>query len=234
MYYRPKVSYIVTILCGIAALAAFTVSTLHLDSRPIPNESIAPTTSQNAPTKAVVALNELEVKGRAPKTYYSRDQFGSGWTSVRGCDTRNVILQRDLTAIVKNEKCQVITGILNDPYTGKAIEFQRGSDTSDAVQIDHVVPLSDAWQKGAQLMSPERREAFANDPLELLAVDGAANQQKSDSDAATWLPPNKAYRCTYVIRQIAVKKKYALWVTDAEKAAIAAVLTTCPDISLPE
>lgn len=195
------------------------------------------TAPQNPPASqgeaARAALDRLDTKGRAPKTGYSRSQFGDGWSEVNGCDTRNIILRRDLTNAVVNERCQVTTGVLNDPYTGKMIQFTRGADTSDDIQIDHVVALSDAWQKGAQQLSFERRVEFANDPLELLAVDGAANQQKSDSDAATWLPPNKAFRCQYVARQIAVKLKYSLWVTNGEKDAMLRVLALCPDQTLP-
>jgi len=194
----------------------------------------APETKIEQPTgDAASALETLEVKGRAPKTGYAREQFGDGWSEANGCDTRNIILARDLTEVVTNDKCQVTSGILDDPYTGEIIHFQRGSGTSDDVQIDHVVALSDAWQKGAQGLSPERREALANDSLELLAVDGKANQQKSDGDASTWLPPNKAFRCQYVSRQVAVKKKYSLWVTAAEKEAISRVLTGCPGQPLP-
>jgi len=100
--------------------------------------------------------------------------------------------------------------------------------TSNAVQIDHVVPVSDAWQKGAQQLSSQTRYNFYNDPLNLLAVDGPSNESKSDSDAASWLPPNKSFRCSYVARQIAVKYKYHLWVTQAEHDAMASVLGTCP------
>jgi hypothetical protein len=122
----------------------------------------------------------------------------------------------------------VLSGILNDPYTATLVNFLRGNSTSTAVQIDHVVALSDAWQKGAQQLSPAQRQSFANDPLNLLAVDGTANQQKSDGDAATWLPPNKTFRCEYVARQIAVKSSYSLWVTQAEHDAMARVLGDCP------
>lgn len=181
---------------------------------------------------AASALAKLAVKGRAPKTGYTRAQFGDGWASQNGCDTRNIILARDL----KNEKvssCKVESGVLDDPYTGKTINFTRGATTSAAVQIDHVVALGNAWQTGAQQLSFETRVSLANDPLELLAVDGPANQQKSDGDAATWLPPNKLFRCAYVARQIAVKAKYSLWVTAAEHDAMAKVLSFCPDQSLP-
>ncbi len=183
--------------------------------------------------RAIDVLETLAVKGRAPKTGYERVQFGNGWLLVGRCDTRNIILNRDLSSVVVNEECKVTSGVLDDPYTGANIVFARGKDTSSLVQIDHVVALSDAWQKGAQLLTFEQRIQFANDPLELLAVDGSANQAKGDGDAATWLPANKAFRCQYVARQIAVKAKYALWVTDAEKQAMQKVLTTCPDQRVP-
>lgn len=172
-------------------------------------------------------LEALTVKGRAPKTGYARDQFGDGWQDTLGCDTRNIILHRDLENDKVGSDCKVVSGTLHDPYTGKTIQFTRGADTSDDVQIDHVVALSDAWQKGAQALSFDRRVALANDPLELLAVDGPTNQNKSDGDAATWLPPYKPFRCQYVTRQIDVKKKYNLWVSPAEKAAMQNVLATC-------
>lgn len=192
-----------------------------------------PQSQVQADGEAVVALEQLAVKGRAPKTGYERSQFGDGWGKIDGCDMRNIILNRDLKNTIVNEKCQVVSGVLGDPYTGTSIAFMRGADTSDDIQIDHVVALSDAWQKGAQQLSYEQRVAFANDPLELIAVDGAANQQKGDGDAATWLPSHKAFRCQYVARQVAVKLKYNLWVTAAEKDAILGVLHSCPGQQLP-
>ena len=111
--------------------------------------------------------------------------------------------------------------------------FVRGPGTSSDIQIDHVVALGDAWQKGAQQLSSAERYALANDPLELLAVDGKTNQDKGDGDAASWLPPNKSYRCAYVARQIAVKVKYKLWVTPAEYQAMATVLNDCPTQTTP-
>jgi hypothetical protein len=181
---------------------------------------------------AMTALDSLVVKGRAPKTGYARTQFGDGWRTSGDCDTRDDILARDLQHTVIKD-CKVTIGTLNDPYTGKTIQFTRGPQTSSAIQIDHVVAISDAWQKGAQQLSAATRADLANDPLELLAVDGPTNQAKSDGDAATWLPPNKAYRCRYVARQVAVKQKYSLWVTAAEKTAIENVLSTCPTQELP-
>ena len=131
-----------------------------------------------------------------------------------------------MTDTIVDDNCKVQSGKLSDPYTGELILFHRG-ENSNAVQIDHVVALSDAWQKGAQQLSFIERVSLANDPLNLLAVDGPANQQKSDSDAASWLPPNKSFRCQYVARQIAVKQKYRLWVTAAEKSAMRGVLGVC-------
>ena len=183
------------------------------------------------PGSAAEALEALVVKGRAPKTGYSRDEFGKGWGKTLGCDTRNIILYRDLTDIQLQGECTVAVGILQDPYTGKQIHFTRAQGA--AVQIDHVIALSDAWQKGAQQLTPEQRKKLANDPLELLAVDGPANQAKGDADAATWLPSNKSFRCTYVARQIAVKQRYSLWVTTGEKQAMADVLKQCPEEPLP-
>jgi hypothetical protein len=189
-------------------------------------------------SKALDVLAALPVKGRAPKTGYSREQFGQAWADVdrNGCDTRNDMLRRDLTAIALkagSHDCVVLSGVLNDPYTATLINFLRGNTTSTAVQIDHVVALSDAWQKGAQQLSAAQRLSFANDPLNLLAVDGPSNLKKSDGDAATWLPPNKSYRCAYVARQISVKSSYGLWVTQAEHDAMARVLGDCPDTLAP-
>lgn len=179
-------------------------------------------------------LDTLQIKGRAPKTGYTREQFGNGWGTIGGCDTRNYILHRDMTAVkIDTDNCTVLSGTLGDPYTGKIIDFKRGPGTSSAVQIDHVVALSDAWQKGAQQFTAEKRVAIANDQLNLLAVDGPTNQQKSDGDAATWLPPNKDYRCRYVARQVAVKARYKLWVTLAEHDAISRILARCPSQVVP-
>jgi len=191
-----------------------------------------------SPAAAGAALATLAVKGRAPKTGYDRAQFGPAWADVdrNGCDTRNDVLRRDLTGNVLKRGthgCVVLSGTLHDPYTATSIEFVRGENTSTMVQIDHVVALSDAWQKGAQQLSAETRRALANDSLNLLAVDGPTNQRKSDGDAATWLPPNKAYRCPYVARQVAVKAKYSLWVTSAERDALGRILATCPSQLLP-
>lgn len=196
-----------------------------------------PATDSAAQTQlASDALKKLAVKGRAPRTGYSREHFGGGWEYGNGCDMRNHILKRDMTDVTVRSAtdCTVLRGTLrSDPYTGKTIHFIRGAATSQKIQIDHVVAVSDAWQKGAQLLTDAQRQALYNDPLNLLAVDGPANGKKSDGDAATWLPPNKPYRCRYVARQIAVKAKYSLWATIAEQKAMQRVLRTCPSQVLP-
>jgi hypothetical protein len=191
-------------------------------------------TNSNEPL-ATTILAKLPIKGRAPSTGYSREKFGGAWANEGTCTMRDKILTRDLTDVkFKNDTCEVASGILQDPYTGEIINFTRGVETSSAVQIDHVVAIGNAWQTGAQQISQAEREQMYNDPLELLAVDGSANQQKSDGDAATWLPANKSFRCQYVARQIAVKQKYSLWVTSAEHDAISRILASCPDERLPE
>jgi hypothetical protein len=219
----------VLVVLVIASIGSY--KTLQLDAATFDNSN---TNIEVVESPAGEALATLPIKGRAPKTGYSRDQFGNGWSLIGECDARNYILARDLVEeTLVTPTCKVATGRLNDPYSGKIISFFRGADTSDDIQIDHVVALSDAWQKGAQALTVEQRRALANDPLELLAVEGALNQQKSDGDAATWLPPNKSYRCAYVARQIAIKKKYSLWVTRSEYDTMADVLKTCPDQLLP-
>jgi hypothetical protein len=185
------------------------------------------------PGTALAALQRLPVKGRAPKTGFDREQFGGDWASVDGCETRERILERDLRGIAREPggDCEVQSGVLADPYTASAIRFERGG--ASEVDIDHVVALGDAWQTGAQQWSFDRRVRFANDPLNLLAVDASANRQKGDSDAASWLPPNKAFRCAYIARQIAIKRRYGGWVTPAERGAMERVLARCPRTRLP-
>jgi hypothetical protein len=185
---------------------------------------------------ALAALESLPVKGRAPKTGYDRDHFGPAWTDTdrNGCDTRNDILNRDLTTKQwrpGTHDCVVIVGTVADPYTGRTLQFLK--EVAIAVQIDHVVALSDAWQKGAQQLTAVERLRFANDPVNLFAVDGPTNASKRDGDAATWLPPNQAFRCPYAAHQIAAKAKYRLWVTSAERDALRRVLGECPDEKLP-
>jgi hypothetical protein len=198
-------------------------------------QGIVSQTQPTASTLAIDALEKLPVKGRAPKTGYDRAKFSNGWGEINGCSVRELILLRDLKDTKLDEDgCKILSGKLDpDPYSGKVINFERGINTSQAVQIDHIVAVSDAWQKGAQQLTPELRHQFYNDPLNLLAVDGPTNNDKGDGDAATWLPPNKDYRCRYVARQVAVKTKYSLWISQAEHDTIASILATCPGQVMP-
>ncbi len=193
---------------------------------------------EQEPGMATAVLETLAVKGRAPKTGYTRAQFGPAWADVdrNGCDTRNDILKRDLTSITyraKTRNCVVESGTLIDRYSGETINFVKGNISSMEVQIDHVVALSNAWQTGAFKLSADQRKALSNDPLNLFAVKGRLNSQKGDGDAATWLPPLKSFRCSYVAQQIAVKAKYSLWVTAPEKAAMVSILAKCPTQKVP-
>ncbi|WP_249935140.1 cell wall-binding repeat-containing protein [Mobiluncus mulieris] len=200
------------------------------------NESTAACPRSQA-NPLIAVLLSLPVKGRAPKTGYDRQVvFGPSWKDIdrNGCDTRNDILARDLTNITFREgtnNCVVTAGLLADAYSGTSIQFAKAQ--ASQVQIDHVVALMDAWQKGAQQLTQEQREQLANDPINLLAVSGKLNQQKGAGDAATWLPPNHAYRCTYVSRQVIVKQKYHLWVTPAEREAILNILQNCDASTAP-
>lgn len=207
-------------------------STTTADASP----SLEPTSIGAAPGTALATLETLRVAGRGAKTGYARAEFGAAWLDVdrNGCDTRNDILARDLTqTTVKpgTNGCVVLTGRRDDPYTGRSIAFVRGG--ASELDIDHVVALGNAWVSGAARWAYGRKVAFANDPLNLLAVDSSANRQKGDGDAATWVPPDKGYRCSYVARQIGVKAKFGLTITPAEKEAMQRVLQACPQQSVP-
>jgi hypothetical protein len=212
---------------------AAVVTALLLGATPNPASGV-----EQEPGLATAVLETLAVKGRAPKTGYTRAQFGPAWADVdrNGCDTRNDILKRDLTSITyraKTRNCVVESGTLVDRYSGETINFVKGNISSMEVQIDHVVALSNAWQTGAFKLTADQRRALSNDPLNLFAVKGRLNSQKGDGDAATWLPPLKSFRCSYVAQQIAVKAKYSLWVTAPEKAAMVSILAKCPTQKVP-
>jgi len=214
----------------LAVIGAFSLTSISFTSFPGAKiQLISTSRAETVSFNAIEEIEKLEVKGRAPKTGYSRSAFGPQWSDVdrNGCDTRNDILKRDLTSIIFREKtrdCVVERGILQDPYSGQVIDFQRGERTSALVQIDHIVALSNAWQTGIFQMNQKVRTNFANDPLNLMAVKGSLNSQKGDGDAATWLPPNKSFRCAYISRQVQVKVKYSLWVTKPEKEAMLRIL----------
>ncbi|MCX5333529.1 MULTISPECIES: HNH endonuclease family protein [unclassified Streptomyces] len=177
-------------------------------------------------TKARALIEKVETKGRGPKTGYDRDEFGYAWMdsapggipfSRNGCDTRNDLLQRDGEDVRfrSGSDCVVVSMTLADPYTGKELDWVKSRAT--AVQIDHVMPLSYDWQMGASRWDKDKREDIANDPLNLIPVDGPTNGSKSDSGPASWLPPNKQIRCSYVVRFAQVSLKYELPVTKADK-----------------
>ena len=230
------------VLMAAAALLGVVLIAANRDALPggTPGGTAQPAeVTGSAPSTAGSArqlLDTLAVKGRAPRTGYQRANFGPAWADVdhNGCDTRNDVLARDLTEETfraGTQNCVVLSGLLRDPYTDRTLRFAKRD--AGAVQIDHVVSLSNAWQTGAQGLSAARRLALANDPLNLLAVDGPTNQAKSDGDAATWLPPSRAAWCPMVARQIAVKAAYGLWVTSAERDAMVRVLGGCPGQGLP-
>jgi len=180
-------------------------------------------------------LEQLPVRGWDRVQDFNRARFGEPWSDDvnvqfghNGCNTRDDILRRDLVDLqVRPGTCFAQRGVLHDPYTGATIVFVRGPDTSPAVQIDHVVSLSDAWYKGARTWDDQRRRDFANDPRNLLAVAGQVNFDKAFRDAASWLPPNVAFRCAFVARQVEVKTDYQLWVSGKEKDAMWWVLRDC-------
>lgn len=193
----------------------------------------SPTTTQSPGHAALEGLPIQPADHTAP---YLRDAFGQRWSDDvtvefghNGCDTRNDILRRDLRDVIvkpNTHDCVVLSGTLDDPYTGATIAFQRGQDTSPMIQIDHIVALANAWATGAQQWDDQTRRNFANDPRNLLAVDGPTNISKSAGDATQWLPPNEAFICDFAHAQINIKRTYGLWVTQAEHDALAHAIDT--------
>ena len=241
---------------AIAVVAALVVWDRHAADKRLsgPSPTWTPTpTSGAAPAPAPVAppptsagprprfdraraqLSALQVKGWDRTQDFQRWRFGKAWSDDvnvefghNGCNTRDDILRRDLAnLVVRPGTCYAQTGTLHDPYTGATVDFVRGPDTSNSIEIDHVVSLADAWYKGAQSWDPQRRLDFANDPRNLLAVSPKANFDKAFRDAASWLPPNAAFRCDFVARQIDVKSAYGLWLSAKEERAMADVLAHC-------
>ena len=213
---------------AIPASAVPTAPTAPAATAPAATAGAAPQAAAAAHARDLLAA--LPVKGPAPATGYDRSgDFGSAWLDVdrNGCDTRNDVLARDLSDVVRSGPCRVLSGELVSPYTGATIDFVRGNTTSTAVQIDHVVALENVWRTGGQQLTQDERQALANDPENLFAVDQHSNAQKRSGDAATWLPANTAFRCTYVEHQVAIKTTYRLWVVPAEHDAIERVLARC-------
>jgi hypothetical protein len=180
-----------------------------------------------------------EVPARIRGHDYRRDAFGDTWTDDNpapgghnGCDTRNDILDRDLIdkTYVSIKRCPnaVASGTLHDPYTNATVPFVRGAQVGAAVQIDHIVPLALAWDLGARSWTDDMRVRFANDPANLLAVDGPANQDKGDKEPATWMPPNHAFWCQYAVQFANVLRGYGLAVDTPSAAVLRDAAATCP------
>ena len=212
----------------LVAVVALVAPTWWSQVRPAPAWTVPPDQVQ----AATDALADLAVVEPRDLSGYDRDHFGPAWFDIAGtgCDTRNDQLAHWLTDVTFDavQPCVVVTGVLHDPYTGHTINFQRGPDTSAQVQIDHVVALADAWRKGAHDWSPMLALAFANDPANLIAVDGAANQDKGAADAAHWLPPDERFHCAYAVQQVLVKDAYALGVSAEELGALTEAMQMCP------
>jgi hypothetical protein len=239
---------IAVVVLGIAALfIAFRMVAPTLTAlvgplaAPAPIDTAAPTPASPAEQlagpvtpeagQAIDALDQITI-ALPDQTPYDRRQFGQAWADVdrNGCDTRNDVLRRDLvdtTLKPGTRDCVVLTGVLHDPYTGQTIDFTRGQGTSELVQIDHIVPLAWAWRQGAADWTEQKRKQLANDPLNLLAVDGPTNTSKSDQGPALWMPPSEGYRCSYVERFVQVLDSYDLTVTAEDHAALQSELSSC-------
>lgn len=198
-------------------------------------QQVVPAPGWHVPAERVAAaravLPDLAIVPE-PAGGYDRSHFGTAWYDVdgNGCDTRNDQLAHWLIEVGFDavNSCVVDSGVLHDPYTGHRIEFQRGPGTSAAVQIDHVVALGDAWGKGAHAWGPELALQFANDPANLIPVDGPTNQDKGSADAAHWLPPDSRFHCAYAVQQTLIKDGYGLGVSPEELAALTDLLDACP------
>lgn len=231
---RTRRVAVLAVVAVVVAVVALLVVARTQQAQPVPPSPAAQPTSPGF-ERARAQLAQLPVKGWDRQADYSRARFGEAWSDDvnvefghNGCNTRDDILRRDLAQlVVRPGTCYADRGVLHDPYTGVVIGFVRGPDTSSAVQIDHLVSLSDAWYKGARQWDAQRRMDFANDPRNLVAVAAQPNFDKAFRDAVGWLPPNPAYRCEFVARQITVKAAYQLWVSAKEKQAMTAVLAGC-------
>jgi uncharacterized protein DUF1524 len=227
----------IPVVAVVVALGVAVVAWLHFRA-----ETIVAVPPGSPPSQGSVGYDQvranlvrLPVKGWDRRSDFTRNRFGEAWSDDvgvelghNGCNTRDDVLARDLTGVaIRPGTCFVARGTLHDPYRGDTIAFVRGPATSEAVQIDHVVSLADAWYKGARDWDDKRRRDFANDPRNLLAVSAKGNFDKAFRDAASWLPPNVGFRCQFVARQVEVKTAYGLWVSDKEARAMAEVLAGC-------
>ncbi|MFS0895953.1 HNH endonuclease family protein [Mycolicibacterium litorale] len=220
----------------LAVLVAYqTVASTAERSAEFVADADVPTVAPGADVLAGVAVVPQRLRGHD----YRRAAFGDAWTDDtdapggrNGCDTRNDILDRDLVdkTYTSISRCPtaVATGVLHDPYTNLVISFTRGNQTGAAVQIEHIVPLAYAWDQGARNWTEGMRVRFANDPANLLAVQGEVNQDKGDQEPARWMPPNAAFHCQYAIQFIAVLRGYGLPVDAPSVPALRQAAETCP------
>ena len=188
----------------------------------------APTAQAAMPTPVSAAtartyLGQLTVQAEGSSSGYSRDKFPHWITQSGACNTREVVLKRDGTNVVQDSACAATSGSWYSEYDGAT--WTASSD----VDIDHMVPLSEAWKSGASSWTTAQRQSFANDLTrpQLIAVTDNVNQSKSDQDPAEWMPPRAAYKCTYVRAWVQVKKYYNMTVDSAEKTALTNALSGC-------
>lgn len=217
------------------------VATAPATVEPVPSEEpSAPTEPLPVASVYTEAMDMLaQVADTQPhevEKYNREEQFGRAWIDVDGnkCDTRNDILKRDFDSYVLfRGDCEVQTGVLNDPYTGHTIEFTHtnafGKNTGDSmtVQIDHMIPLAYAWYNGADAWDQDVRILFANDPVNLKAVDGPSNNKKDKNGPSVWTPSNSAYHCAYAVEFVQVLGKYELTVQPADRAWLNNTLASC-------
>ncbi|MFE1366336.1 HNH endonuclease family protein [Streptomyces anulatus] len=188
----------------------------------------APSAQAAMPTPVSAAtartyLGQLTVGAEGSSSGYSRDKFPHWTTQSGACNTREVVLKRDGTNVQQDSSCAAVSGSWFSPYDGAT--WSAASD----VDIDHMVPLAEAWRSGASSWTTAQRQSFANDLTrpQLIAVTDNVNQSKGDQDPAEWMPPTSSYKCTYVRAWVHVKKHYNLTVDSAEKSALQSALNGC-------
>lgn len=221
---------------GLAVFVAYqTVSQAGEQGRDALARAGQPTVAAGTDVLAGIAI----VPERARRHDYRRSVFGDAWDDNNdapgghnGCDTRDDVLNRDLIDIthVSTKRCPdaVATGTLHDPYTNATIAFTRGPKVGEAVQIDHIVPLAYAWDMGAAGWPAVKRLRFANDPANLLAVAGPANQDKGDAQPALWMPANTAFHCQYAVAYLGVLRGYGLRLDQPSAEVLRRAAGTCP------
>lgn len=231
---RTHLGWLIVAVC-LAVIVAVQVSASSQGPSQVIAQADVPTVAPGTDVLAGIA----EIPGRVRLHDYRRTAFGESWTDDNpapgghnGCDTRNDILDRDLVdkTFVSISRCPaaVATGTLRDPYTSRTVPFVRGNQIGAAVQIDHIVPLALAWDLGARTWTDQLRLRFANDPANLLAVDGPTNQDKGDKEPVLWMPPNTAFHCQYAMQYLAVLRGYGLPVDAPSAPVLRSAAATCP------